>query len=193
MLVSICGSQGSGKTTLIDNIVSKYNFPCVDRKTARSILNDWSMSLAEIYQDDELICDFQTELVHRKWLDEQYDMTSNRIAITERSFMDLFTYAVSLLGNNPQYNKWLDDYYELCNKYQQSYHQVFYLLRSDFDPVDDGVRPTNKFFANMIDGYLQYNTKLSSPDVIFVNNNADTVDLIYNTIQQSLVQVSHDE
>ena len=70
MLVAICGSQGSGKSTTLEEI-KKLGFNVVERKTSRSILEDWDVTLEQVNNDQELTYKFQDEITKRKLEDEQ--------------------------------------------------------------------------------------------------------------------------
>lgn len=187
MLFSFSGSQGCGKTTLINKISEKYNIPVIGRKTARSILNDWNISLEEIYNDLELLCDFQTEVLNRKQLDEQESILSNEIIITERSYMDLFAYATVYFGGYQKYSDWLNDYYEQCKVLQSNYTQTIYIDRGNVPLVSDGLRPHNQYYADLIDRYMRFlldNNEFRH--VTFKNGvNMDLTDCVYDLIKNS--------
>ena len=116
MLIAISGSQGCGKSTLIQQLqLSGYN--CVARKTSRSILTDWNVSLSEVNNNHELTIKFQDEILKRKIDDEQdtiNEYPEHTIIFTERSFTDLFVYALIALGKDNQYSDYLDQYYDKC-------------------------------------------------------------------------------
>jgi predicted ATPase len=150
MLVAISGSQGCGKTTIL-NKLKEYNYHIIERKTSRSILSDWNVSLQEVNNNPELTIRFQEELSRRKYEDEKEEFYSNTIAFTERTHADVFTYALVSLGKNNLYSKWLDDYYERCMEYNQKYWQVFYLKAGHFSIEHDGVRGSSHHYSRMVD------------------------------------------
>ena len=47
MLIAISGSQGSGKSTILKRLEAE-NFRTINRKTSRSILKDWDVTLEEV-------------------------------------------------------------------------------------------------------------------------------------------------
>ena len=69
MLFAISGSQGSGKTTVINELKNR-GFPVVERKTSRSILEEWGVTLSDVNNDRPLTVKFQDEILKRKREDE---------------------------------------------------------------------------------------------------------------------------
>lgn len=151
MLVAIAGSQGCGKSTLIEALKQK-SFKTVERKTSRSILTDWDVSLSQVNNDADLTLKFQREIMTRKHADESQVHTNPAdVVITERTFIDLATYAVVSLGKDNQHSEWLNEYILSCASYQQSYDLVFYLKAGHFSIQHDGVRGSNPYYSRMVD------------------------------------------
>lgn len=162
MLAAVSGSQGAGKSTII-NELHKLGYPVIQRKTSRSIIQDWGVSLDEINNDPELTMKFQDEILKRKFMDEKEAFDSASIIFTERTYADLFTYALVSLGKNNRFNDWLDEYYYKCMKFQQSYDMVFYLTAGHFTVVADGVRGANKHYSSMVDLTMREFTQQMTP------------------------------
>ena len=78
MLIAISGSQGSGKTTTL-NVLASKGFSTVNRKTSRSILTDWNVSLHEVNSNPELSVKFQYELIKRKQADEAFAINTEEL------------------------------------------------------------------------------------------------------------------
>ncbi len=151
MLIAISGSQGSGKTTVLQEL-KKLGYPVIERKTARSILNEWGTTLDAVNADFDLKQAFQAELVKRKLADELEAALSSDIIFTERTFSDLFTYSLISFGQYNKYDAWLGEYFEKCKSYCQHYDHVFYIKSKFFNNIEmDGVRSTNKHYSRMID------------------------------------------
>lgn len=151
MLVAISGSQGSGKTWILDEI-EKEGFNVIKRKTARSVLLDWGVTLNDVDDDMELRVKLQDEISNRKFEDEIGAARSNDLFFTERTHADLFTYALVSLGKNNDYEDWLTAYYQKCMSYnQQLYKLVYYLRAGHFNVVHDGVRGSNIHYSRMVD------------------------------------------
>lgn len=151
MLVSIAGSQGCGKSTLI-NALKEKGFKTVERKTSRSILTDWDVSLSQVNNDHDLTVKFQKEILQRKAQDEAFACQNpSDVVVTERTFIDLATYALVSLGKDNQYSDWLNKYILECASYQQSYDLVFYLKAGHFSIEHDGVRGSNPYYSRMVD------------------------------------------
>lgn len=151
MLFAISGSQGSGKSTVVAKL-AEVGYPTVERKTSRSILEEWGVTLSQVNNDRELTVKFQEEILKRKLADEREAITDvSRIWFTERSYADLFTYALVALGKDNEYSAWLDDYFERCMLAQKTYSHNFYLKSGQFAVVSDGVRGVNQHYVHMVD------------------------------------------
>lgn len=162
MLISVCGAQGSGKSTILSELRS-LGHNVIERKTSRSILDDWGVTLQQVNADRDLTLKFQDEIIKRKYEDELAAVQSNEMWFTERTYADLFTYALINLGKDNDNSDWLDNYFETCKKYQQSYSKVFYLKSGMFNVVYDGVRGANQHYSNMVDLVMwDYTNQLSS-------------------------------
>lgn len=151
MLISIAGSQGSGKTTVLKELESR-GFNIVERKTARSILAEWDVTLDTVNQDPDLKIAFQEELVARKLADEVEYAYAEELFFTERTFADLFTYALIAFGQYNRYDSWIDTYYKACKDGCNNYAHVFYLESCFSHNIeDDGVRSINQHYSRMVD------------------------------------------
>jgi len=151
MLISIAGSQGSGKSTVLKEL-SKAGHNIVERKTARSIITEWGVTLDAINQDPDLKMAFQMELVDRKFKDEFEYAFADELYFTERTFADLFTYALISFGQYNQYDDWIDTYYKTCKDACDNYTQVYYLEPCFSHNIEnDGVRSINEHYSRMVD------------------------------------------
>ncbi len=151
MLFAISGSQGSGKSTVMNSLRDR-GFPVVERKTSRSIMEEWGVTLSEVNNDRELTVKFQDEILNRKFADEkQAALSPSTIWFTERTYADLFTYALIAIGKDNEYSKWLDEYYQRCMHYQATYSHIFYLPAGKFKVQSDGVRGANGYYSKLVD------------------------------------------
>lgn len=169
MIIAISGAQGAGKTTLINAVKDQLggNVKIMERKTARSVLNDWEITLDDVYADNKLMTHFQDELLVRKQQDELECMKNEKdtIWIVERTYADLFAYTTVYAGKQNPMSDWLDRYYKACRSAQATYDRVFYLNGGLFPIEDDGVRPKNKHYGEMVDMFLKHKTQEMLPDV----------------------------
>lgn len=173
MLVAISGSQGCGKSTIIDRLQESY--PIIERKTSRSILDEWNVSLQQVNNDPDLTIDFQEEIIKRKYDDEIYATEADGIFYTERTFADLFTYALVSLGKDNRFSDWLAEYYKRCMEYQQIYQQIFYLKAGHFNVQSDGVRGESVHYSRMVDLIMSdFTQQMTHPSSLFM---VDTPDL----------------
>lgn len=180
MFIAVSGSQGSGKSTILKELKQvrltdpNDNYPqqvkVVERKTSRSILTDWNVTLQEVNDNHDLTIKFQDEILLRKYNDEAVAANSQELWFTERTYADLFTYALVSLGKDNTYSDWLDDYYKRCMRFQQQYDHVYYLKAGYFNVVGDGVRGAGKHYSRMVDlvmlDYTEQMTQGSKFDII---------------------------
>lgn len=150
MLIAISGSQGSGKSTILKRL-ENHGFNIITRKTSRSILTDWGVSLQEVNNNSELTLKFQEEISNRKYEDEFEAAHSSELWFTERTHMDLLTYALVSLGKDNEHSDWLTQYAHQCVTRNQYYKMIFYLQAGHFAPENDGVRGTNHLYSRMVD------------------------------------------
>lgn len=165
-LISISGSQGSGKTTALNNLKEKgYNV--IERKTSRSILSDWGVTLHQVNNDHDLTIQFQNEILERKFQDEKEAIESPFLYITERTYADLFTYALVSVGKDNEFSSWLSEYYRKCVQKQQYYTMIYYLKAGHFIPENDGVRGISVHYSRLVDTVmLDITTQMTLPSKI---------------------------
>ena len=189
MLVSICGSQGSGKSTTVAALLERGGCRTIDRKTSRSILEEWDVTLSEVNNDRPLTIKFQDEILKRKLHDDQEALTDpNTVWYTERTFADLFVYALVAIGKDNEYSEWMDEYFNRCKVAQRIYDRVFYLRGGMFEVKHDGVRGSNQHYSKLVDLTMEhYVQEMTEPDVIeFVESStvAGRADWIQNALNK---------
>lgn len=171
MLVAVSGSQGSGKTVIID-LVEQEGFQTVKRKTSRSIMAEWGVTLSEVNNNADLTIRFQEEILKRKIQDDieaAFKLPADQCLFTERSFTDLFTFACVSLGKDNQYSEWLNSYYKKCLEAQQEISLLFYLPAGHFVVQHDGVRGSNPHYSCMVDvTMLEFTKQMTHPSVLNV-------------------------
>lgn len=156
----------------MQELAVRHNIPQVTRKTSRSILSDWNVTLSQVNNDRALTVKFQEEILARKLEDEKEAVQATGAVITERTFVDLFVYALVALGKDNEYSDWLNEYYNKCMVAQQSYAHVVYLRGGHFRPVHDGVRATNIHYSYMVDSTMLHYTELMSPQWVTIDEPA---------------------
>jgi predicted ATPase len=187
MLIGISSSQGAGKSTVISKL-DELGYSTVKRKTSRSILSDWNITLDQVNSDPVLAMKFQEEILQRKYEDDTMTLNTaqlvscNPIVFSERTFLDLFCYALVALGSTNSCSDWLDDYYRKCMKAQQIYDKVYYLTAGHFKPEHDGVRGSNSHYSRMVDivmfDYYKQMTQPARQCVIDTPNFKDRIAII---------------
>jgi len=154
MIIALSGSQGSGKTTLLEEFANRgYNV--IERKTSRSVLQDWGMSLQEVYDDHKLMMAFQDEIYDRKLADEQEVLLSNELWLTDWSYIDILGYTVMVLGSDIRYGDWLQAYHDKCIMTEYFYHHRIYVPRLNISVVHDGCRSICPVYGNAIDNVMR--------------------------------------
>jgi len=160
-MIAVTSAQGAGKTTMLNEMAAR-GYRVVDRKASRSILADWDVTLDQVNSDKDLTIRFQEEILRRK-IEDDSNTGFNEVVFTERSFVDLFGYALITLGKHNEYSSWLDDYYTRCCDAQKIYSRVVYLTSGHFDVEHDGVRGSNKHYAQMVDAtFLHYYKEMTA-------------------------------
>ena len=199
MLIAISGSQGSGKSTVLKEL-KKHGHHIVERKTSRSVLKDWNVSLEEVNDDPHLSRNFQAELTDRKHLDEVMAIGLDEICFTERTHADLFTYALINLGKFNDHSDWLNEYYSTCMMYQSEYSLVFYLAGGQFHIEYDGIRGSNQHYGRMVDltmfeftKQMTHPSKINVIDVLDINDRTNMIlsqakQLLGNTFDRTISQ-----
>lgn len=154
-LVSICGSQGQGKSTVL-TALGELGYNIIPQKTSRSILNEWGYTLNEVNKDPELTKKFQDECLIRHKQNNLIGLNSQELYFTERSYADIFSYTLFALGSFNEYSEWLDEYYEKCKVGQKMYYAVIRLAGRTTNVENDGVRSVNKYFTQSFDIILKH-------------------------------------
>lgn len=186
MLLTISGPQGTGKSTVLKTLESDFGFNVIPNKTSRSILAEWNMTLNQVNSEKHRTHLFQQEVIKRHRENDKMYLESEKIWIKERSYLDIFVYALNILGPFNEYSQFVDDYFTECKQYQSAYDCVIYLAgREGYTPEDDGVRSTNKYFTQMIDTSMQhFSTRFDSGNMLFISesNHEKRIKLITNHI-----------
>jgi len=158
MIIGISGAQGQGKSTLIKAALgsTEYNFRDGELQTARTLLSDMGYTLTEVNKYMPLKVKFQEQLLsnHSANIQSLIQVSHDRddIYLVERTFADIFNYALLSLGPFNEYSEWLNEYYEQCKKAQdECFDSVVFLSGRDYTPEEDGVRSINSHFSALTD------------------------------------------
>lgn len=196
MLISISGTQGSGKTTIL-NEIKRLGYNVIERKTSRSILADWAVTLDQVYNDRELSIKFQNELLARKMADELDAISSEQLWFTERSYADVFAYALITNGWANGASDWLDQYYLECKSANKMYGTVFFVkpFQLDQNQEADGVRGINKHYGRLVDTTIYNTLQRMSYDEAHFRSNFELKEIESPHIEERvrlILRVSHD-
>lgn len=146
MIFAVSGTQGCGKSSVLTELKNRGH-NVTERKTSRSVLGDWGVTLDEVYSNPNLAIEFQEECLKRKVEDEALlSADPDSVWITERSYADLVAYTTFSLGNLSTHSDWFDDYVQRCMQHQRTYEQTFLIKAGAFQIENDGVRnPSTQF------------------------------------------------
>jgi len=161
MILTISGSQGQGKSTVL-NTLEQQGYTVIPNKTARSILLDWNVSLEDVYSDKPLAKAFHDAILikHEELCSPHYD--TPELVFIERSYADIFSYAISVLGPFNQYSEWVNEFHDSCVELQSNFASAIYLTGRVYSPLHDGVRSTNRYFSDSIDLLIRHHLKTFS-------------------------------
>lgn len=174
MIISISGAQGQGKSTVLDTLKTNGH-TVIPNKTARSILAEWDMTLEYVYSDKKLAMLFHDKIIqrHNEVCSPHYD--SDEIVFIERSYADIFAYAVSVLGPFNTSSEWLNTFYNQCTALQSNMSAAVYLTGRNYIPSSDGIRSTNQHFSKAVDSLIKtYLTEFSLETKTHIVHNVNT-------------------
>lgn len=185
-LIAIAGSQGCGKTTILNELEAQGH-NVIKRKTARSVLTDWNMTLAEVYSDRPRFLLFQELLADRKFEDEVAATGPKELWFTERTFADLLVYATVILGPFNEFNEDLSNYRHHLAALQRIYEKVFFLDVLPGNTVEhDEVRSINPMYSMLVDVSMRkFTNDLTPPEkVIHIESTvlSDRIDIILQNV-----------
>lgn len=167
-LITICGSQGQGKTTVLASL-AELGYNIIPHKTSRIILDEWGVTLNAINKDLKLKREYQDEILVRHQLNNSEAINSDELWFSERSFADIFTYTLLSMGPFNEYSGWLDEYYDKCKAGQKVYDCVIQLGGRVADVEEDGVRSTNQHFTKSVDIILTHYIQDFGTGVLHIN------------------------
>lgn len=195
MIVGISGAQGQGKTTVIKKLVELYPDEYYDFsiQTSRNLLADYDLTLDQINKYLPLKVQYQDRLF-RNHLGSikgsgQATTLKGKVRLIDRTFSDIFVYALVSVGAFNEYSVWLNSYYEDCKNAQKELDGVFYLTGRDYTPEYDSVRSTNIHFSSMVDQLIRKYTFgfANSNGIVEMVEESDLekrVEIIHNNIQK---------
>jgi len=154
MIIALSGSQGSGKTTIL-NELDRIGYNVIARKTSRSVLEQWGLSLEDVYSDHERMMKFQDAIFDMKYQDEKEKYPSRELWFTDRSYVDILAYSIMVVGSNPKCSEWLGWYYDKCLVAEHNYYKRIYVPRLSTDIEHDGVRNTCSVYSRSVDDVMR--------------------------------------
>jgi hypothetical protein len=190
MIVGFSASQGQGKSTVLSSL-TESGYKVLGAQTSRNILKEWGLSLAEIDEEPKLREKFQEEIISRHFNTIAPFLEGPEIYLVERTFADIFTYALLSMGSYNEYNSWMNDYFSRCAEYQANFSKVFFITGLEKSKLeDDGVRSINEHFSTVVENTIRhYLTEMSSQNltqVIDVNtpSHSARLEIIFNKLDE---------
>jgi predicted ATPase len=163
MIVSLCGAQNSGKTTLL-NDMKTLGFNAIEKNHARDALTQWNTTLEEVYTDPNKTVLFQEHILREKIECERDFVDSEDLYLVDRSYIDLYVYALINLGRLNSFNGFINEYRVNCLEASKNHYATFYIFPHNNPIEKDGVRGVNKHYASMV------NTVMYDECINFYNN-----------------------
>ena len=174
MLVALSGAQGQGKSTILASLKDEgYN--TLDVRTSRNCLKDINMSLSDVMKHAPLMASHQIRVINRHYETLQMYSEMESLYFCERSFADIYAYALLVLGPHNEYNDWLVHFHEQCLEYQKEvFHSVIYLAGNHIKTEDDGVRSTNMEFGKIVDSIIYQKLQIFSENIVQITTSDHT-------------------
>ena len=146
--IAFTGSEGSGKTTLINALADILNVP----KTVnfvRDAMKDMGLEKPPAFgTDKELTKTFQHWLLQKRAIHEKFLFSP---FLADRSSIDMFSYTLSHLAREDDMQDFLDQYYKACTEYAKSMYEFHFFIPSGRIPlIDDGLRNAQQFNARLM-------------------------------------------
>ena len=138
-LVSVSGAAGTGKSTLLSNL----KYPVDSFRVARYVLQDMGMDLYEIVKHWKTTIHFQEAILDYKVRNDSHLKShEDKWIFVERCPADFYAFACTWQQNfnEPEYNRWLEEYKKRCLQAMKIYDVAIILEPGHFAHVDDGVR-----------------------------------------------------
>lgn len=151
MRIAFTGAQGTGKSTLVDILMKKYNF---QRASApQRILKEINPNFP-INQDTDNLSQSAITAIYIMEL-----IKNNSNYISDRSLIDAFAYMDASKNISDNDKAKLLNYYE---SFIELYDCIFY-IPIEFEAEEDGIRVTDKDYQKEIDeNILKYINKYNS-------------------------------
>jgi nicotinamide riboside kinase len=146
--IAFTGSEGSGKTTLINALADILQVP----KTVnfvRSAMKDMGLEKPPAFgTDKELTKAFQHWLLNKRAVHEKFLLSP---FLADRSSIDMFAYTLSHLAREDDMQDFLNQYCQACVEYAKSMYEFHFFIPSGRIPlIDDGLRNAQQFNARLM-------------------------------------------
>lgn len=163
-LVAVCGTHGSGKTSILTELKRDATYIVDDFKVSRSVQEQMGVKsldivlgkVAKMMQFQELV--FEAKLANDSKLLEQ--LPEDQIILVERSFLDIMIYSQLWMNRFPrakssvEHRQWLAAFCEKCIKAQAMYNGIILVhshpdIPFEVDP-NRGAAETREIFENQL-------------------------------------------
>lgn len=168
--IMICGTSGTGKTTLANHISELYELPFIST-SAKAVWRDFGFKShagahTRSVLDKGIGMEYQMSI-----LEQRYKALQGEQFVTDRSFVDNATYMLMELGHLVT-NSEVEDFLKYCSKGMSKCDLLIFIRwTKDIVLEDDNNRIVNNYYQAMVDkimewvlysGYITnpYNTKV---------------------------------
>jgi predicted ATPase len=144
MRIAIAGASGTGKTTLAQAIAERYSLP-INPVGARSVAK--SMGFDNPYEVDQAgrRVEFQRRLFEEK---RRWEL-EHEAFVTDRTYLDNLTYCALHMAEHLE-DKAVEEFTAAMSRYDIA----FFLPRSAFQSLDDGIRKTSAAYHEIYEHLL---------------------------------------
>ncbi len=136
--ICLCGSQGSGKTTMMFRLAHDLKLKGHDVSVLSEVARSCPLPINEEVSDEAQFWIFAKQLSREQSM-------KGEILLTDRSLLDPLAYGIR---RNPKLFRTLIPF---VKEYMKTYDAVIYLPPNDNYLIDDGIRSVNKEFRDEID------------------------------------------
>jgi nicotinamide riboside kinase len=146
--IAFTGSEGSGKTTLINALADVLQV-AKTTNVVREAVKEMGLDKPPAFgTNKQLTMDFQSWLLKKRMVREKFILEP---FLADRSSIDMFSYTLSHLAREDDMQHFLNEYYIQCIDYARTMYEFHFFVPSGRIPlVADGLRNTQPNNARLM-------------------------------------------